>query len=324
MTIKTLWIYGDSFGDCSTSANEPNEQERLWPGILRDLLEQHTGQNWKIENTCMAGSAQDHSYAHLRYTAHRWQPQDMVLFLLTMQSRFWLSDEYPEYSNAYTIDLDQFIDKDTLEAAYHYFKTLSRPTLDWLWTTQRLDSTDYWTSRCKVRTLIVPCFPQIAAGPTVIGSIPGSDDIPKELESVDRNRWDWLTIERCQGNLLHVQQSEFKFIDDRHPYNVQLNWQGWDLRYNHLCKSNHTVLARKLCRWYTDREPVDLTEGFKTKIIDQKRLDDVNNYESDLLEELNPKAVHHYLASADTRTHHVSSVPAWMLRAKQIFEKGEN
>jgi hypothetical protein len=82
----------------------------------------------------------------------------------------------------------------------------------------------------------------------------------------------WPEINWAKGILMDdVQLWEFEDIDADRDAKF---WKGLDGRYNHMCLSNHKILADKLVHsLLTDTTP-DLTEGFVKGLIKDNALDD--------------------------------------------------
>ena len=53
----------------------------------------------------------------------------------------------------------------------------------------------------------------------------------------------------------------------------EIEFRGFDMRYNHLCLSNHDILAEKIINALTTGERLDLTTGFIQGIYTSKLLD---------------------------------------------------
>jgi hypothetical protein len=44
-------------------------------------------------------------------------------------------------------------------------------------------------------------------------------------------------------------------------------FKGIDIRHNHMCLSNHAILSDKLYNQIVNKEPLDLTFGFLTRLL---------------------------------------------------------
>jgi phosphate starvation-inducible protein PhoH len=59
-------------------------------------------------------------------------------------------------------------------------------------------------------------------------------------------------------------------------------WYGLDCRYNHMCLTNHRIMADKILEAFrTDTAP-DLTEGFVRGLLKQNSLDDIDFVQREL------------------------------------------
>ena len=290
MTTNTIFIFGDSFADCSNHQfSGDDDWEKLWPGILNGLLEDHTKRSWEVINCAVLGSSLDFSWYQFRENVKYFKPGDLVVFLVTDASRFWFIDDRPDISNASTINLDEILKHDVKndweeinQAIASHFRHISRPDLNCIRSTQIIENFDYWANRLpQTRFVLLPCFPQQMLGPQLLGVINDSID---DWDITDK-------LAKTRGNLLHVQQNEFDFVSNEEYWKIH-NWMGWDIRYCHLSIDNHHVLARKLLRAWQTNDPIDLTTGFKKNIYTKDMLD-VANLPSDLLDQVNRVVVDH-------------------------------
>jgi hypothetical protein len=59
-------------------------------------------------------------------------------------------------------------------------------------------------------------------------------------------------------------------------------FNGYDCRYNHLCLTNHDILAEKISQALITDTPADLTTGFKSDLIDPEWFNDAEFCNSQL------------------------------------------
>jgi len=116
----------------------------------------------------------------------------------------------------------------------------------------------------------------------------------------------WSELNWATGILMDdVQRWEFEDVDADLDAKF---WHGLDARYNHLCLSNHKILADKLTHsLITDTAP-DLTEGFVKGLIKHNAMQD----DDFVLKELDASTVVHNL---EHREKYMPKMP-WAKRRK--------
>ena len=243
----TLYVIGDSF----SIPPKPNDTAITWPQRLARGLKDQLGQDVVLENHSIMGCAQDYIWDFLQMLLeHRITENDYVVIALTHPSRFWYFDSMPELTNSNIIDLDSIVSRDESKAIEYFIKYIQRPRLDLIHINNRMGYLAYQVLKKKLkRPIIMKCF---------------SQDVD-QAES-------WSEINWATGVLMDdVQQWEFEDI------NADLDakfWYGLDGRYNHMCLSNHEILADKLVHaLITDTAP-DLTQGFVKGLIKKDALSD--------------------------------------------------
>lgn len=249
MTNKhsTLYVIGDSF----SVPPKAEDTTLTWPQQVASGLKEQLGHTVILENISLMGSAQDYCWDVLQQLLeYRIKEDDHIIIALTHPSRFWYLDRMPEMTNANIIDLDSFVTKDEANAIEYYIRYIQRPRLDLIHINNRMGYLAYQTLKKKLnRPVIIKCFSQ----------------------DVDQAET-WPEINWAKGILMDdVQQWEFE--DQDAAYTAEF-WYGLDGRYNHMCLSNHKILADKLVHsLLTDTEP-DLTEGFVKGLIKHNAIND--------------------------------------------------
>ena len=249
MTNKysTLYVIGDSF------AVPPKAEDTTltWPQQVARGLKEQLGHDVVLENISIMGCAQDYCWDVLQHLLeYRIKENDHIVIALTHPSRFWYLDRMPEMSNANVIDLDSFVTKDEALAIEYYIRHIQRPRLDLIHINNRMGYLAYQVLKKNLnRPIIMKCFSQ----------------------DVDQAET-WPEINWAKGILMDdVQQWEFEDICADLDAKF---WYGLDGRYNHMCLSNHKILADKLVHsLLTDTSP-DLTEGFVKGLIKGNALKD--------------------------------------------------
>ena len=270
MTNKysTLYVIGDSF------AVPPKAEDTTltWPQQVARGLKEQLGHDVVLENISIMGCAQDYCWDVLQHLLeYRIKENDHIVIALTHPSRFWYLDRMPEMSNANVIDLDSFVTKDEALAIEYYIRHIQRPRLDLIHINNRMGYLAYQVLKKNLnRPIIMKCFSQ----------------------DVDQAET-WPEINWAKGILMDdVQQWEFEDICADLDAKF---WYGLDGRYNHMCLSNHKILADKLVHsLLTDTSP-DLTEGFVKGLIKGNALKD----DDFILKELDASTVRSNLEHRD-------------------------
>ena len=233
--MTSLWLFGDSF----SAPHHP--QSRAW-------YDQVCGQTGlAVENHSQPGTAQDHTVRSMALALAEIKPQDRVIITLTHPNRFWYSLEHPSLSNHHIMALNDQLGRDHYQAIELYCRYLQRPDLDLQWQAQRVAWFSVQAQRLALRDiLILQCFPGA------------------RLDCEAPN------IQWAKGDLFTVSQREFKDSDPK----ADGMFHGIDARYNHLSGRNHDILAQRIIQWLEHDTPVDLTEGYHERFLDQQLLED--------------------------------------------------
>jgi hypothetical protein len=254
MTEPRLFITGDSF---AIFPKDPDPVKN-WGLLLADLLGQELGQTLQVVNNSLMGCAQDWNWLSLQnWYEHTITEHDYVVIALTHPSRQWFFENSPEIANANLIDLDRWVTREQAKTVELFIKYMQRPSLDLIAVQNRLAYLAYMTRLKGLRPpVIMKCFTQ---------------------EFGQANTWPDLKI--AQGDLMNIQRYEFEDID----IDIRSDfWKGLDSRYNHLCRSNHTILAQKVFDTLTKGAELDLTTGFIQGLLKNNTLDDLDFVQREL------------------------------------------
>ena len=249
MTNKysTLYVIGDSF----SVPPKPEDTTVTWPQQVARGLKEQLGHDVVLENLSLMGCAQDYCWDILQQLLeHRITENDYIVIALTHPSRFWFLDRLPEMTNSNIIDLDSFVTKDEAKAIEYYIRYIQRVRLDLIHINNRMGYLAYQVLKKKLnRPIVMQCFGQ---------------DVDQASE--------WQEINWAKGILMDdVQQWEFE--DIKADLDAKF-WYGLDARYNHMCLSNHKILADKLIHSLLTDTELDLTEGFVKGLIKDNALKD--------------------------------------------------
>lgn len=223
-------------GDSFSHINQEDICEDTWHLILPKTL------NFDLHNYSQGGTAQDWAWRNLRDWQFEIKPEDQLIVVLTHPSRFWFFEDRPDVSNHNIIDFDYVInDKERALAAKYFIQYIQRPELD----IQALDHKMGWLSNLVYKNnwkkpLIIKAFEQSIY----------TDLYPNLIFS--------------NGSLYDVSVAEGnRTVENRHT----------DTRYNHLCLSNHKILAEKITNTITTGCELDLTTGFRQNIYTKELLE---------------------------------------------------
>jgi hypothetical protein len=279
----TLYVIGDSF-----SVPPPLEDDtKTWPRQVAQGLARHLGTEVLLENHSRMGVSQDYCWEFLQMLLeYKITPDDYLIVALTHPSRFWFLDHMPELSNSSIVDLDDHCTKDEARAIESYIRYIQRPRLDLIFMNNRMGYLAYQIQKKKLhRPVVIKCFGQ-------------------DVDQAEA----WTEMNWAKGVLMDdVQRWEFEDVDcDKDA----AFWHGLDARYNHMCLSNHEILAEKLTHSLITDEACDLTEGFIKGLIKKNAMQD----EEFVDKELESRVVVHNM---EMRQKYMPKLP-WAVR-KKIF-----
>jgi hypothetical protein len=261
---STLYVIGDSF----SVPPKYEDSTQTWPALVAAGLSEQLGHPVRLENHSRMGVSQDYCWEFLQALLEaKMTPDDYLIVALTHPSRFWFLDQTPELSNSNIVDLDEHCSKDEAKAIEYYIRYIQRPRLDLIFMNNRMGYLSYQTLKKKLRRpVVIKCFGQ----------------------DVDQAE-NWSELNWAKGILMDdVQRWEFEDVDADLDAKF---WHGLDGRYNHLCLSNHKILANKLVNSLITDTACDLTEGFVKGLIKNNAMQD----DEFVLNELDTSTVVHNL-----------------------------
>jgi hypothetical protein len=242
--MARLYVIGDSF----VAPPKPNDPTAVWPMMVAEQM------GLELINPSEMGTAQDWCWQKLQtWLDSEISEDDYVIVALTHPSRFWFFEEQPRLSHPYVIDLDRWCSREQSKAIEHYIRYIQRPSLDIVHVNNRLSYIAYQVLKKGLkRPLMIKCFDQDVA----------------QGEHFSELNW-------AKGILMDDTQAiEFDPRDlDKHD---QSFWPGGiDARYNHLCLTNHKIMADKVVAALTNDSQLDLTTGFVAGLLKENTLDDL-------------------------------------------------
>jgi hypothetical protein len=263
--MTTIYVFGDSFtvpnqiyissseqglyaspGE-SWSQGAPKPKFPTWINLVAAALSQQH-QELDLINHSQHGVSQDFCWLRLIKTLPVIRPEDYVIVAVTHPNRFWYLEEHPNLSNHHIINLENMLTEQQALAVKLFMQHIQRPQLDTLHQTNRMRSLAYEViKRGLRRPLMINCF---------------ASDIT-EVEQLDDLMW-------AKGNLFSIQALEY--LDGEEESTTFFN--GVDCRYNHLCLSNHRILADKIFSAFGQGTVVDLDQGFHQGLLKDGVLED--------------------------------------------------
>jgi hypothetical protein len=235
--MKKVYLVGDSFSS-NNWASDTDVSCNAWPQLLSTQLDA------EVVNKSLIGSSQDYAWVHLHLCQPSITPDDYVIVCLTHPARFWFFENFPMFSTIDQIESYESIHGvgPTSTAARNFIKYFQRKDLDTLWLKNRLGwlaNTAYTNSWRK---------------PLIIYSM--------QIDDLDESHYPDLSFSK--GYLHdHISQPELPPGVDYETF-----VRPYDPRYNHMCLSNHAILAEKLYESLTANIALDLTtDDFKKDIF---------------------------------------------------------
>lgn len=231
ITVSELYVIGDSFA----FIKQDNINPELWPVFLAQKL------GYSLSNISCAGASQDWLFNRLHQIKKHITPNDQLIITLSDCNRFWFFEKYPEISEPKAVELGEIIGEERAKAAEYYFRYIQRDGLSINHQLSRLGLLSHLTTLYKWRNPIVLLSFQ--------EDVPEQELFPNLIFS--------------KGSLIHDVSDKELETNDNKTFFVN----RFDIRYNHLCLSNHKILSDKLYNLIANNQQLDLTSGFIKNIL---------------------------------------------------------
>lgn len=239
--MANLFVVGDSFASIEDTQYIDND----WIKLLANKLNVD-----KISNNAVLGSSQDFAFYSLQNWEEHITPDDYVVVALTHPGRFWFFEDEPAICKAdHIVHFEQKLGPYRSAAAKLYVQYIQRPELDSLHVENRIAWLSYTAEFRNWRK------------PLVIRAI--ADPAPLRFE---------YNLNFSKGDLTTVSFSEVSpgiSVDDYSKVIDRI-----DPRYNHMCLTNHEILADKVYNTLVNNVELDLTSGFKESILSTDKIND--------------------------------------------------
>ena len=223
-----LYIFGDSFAEYEDNI------DWLWTDLVAATL------GHDRTNFSRGGSGLEYTFEQFEQCRASITQDDLVIICLTEATRVYFFKDFPVISAAESIHhvdplVRSTITKDQLLAIKYYqtyFEHIHMHKMKFH-LLNFLHSANALAAELKIKIIII-------------------DSVLKD--NIDCNRYKNLII--SNGSLVNVSDNE-----------VPVKFRRNDKRPNHLCRSNHEILAKKVVDTITTNVALDLTLGFNEKII---------------------------------------------------------
>lgn len=229
--MNTVWTFGDSF----IAGYNVKHANKLWTAQVADKI------HYRLELRGMVGSSLSYMYEQFNNIRDNVKNNDVVIIAPTELSRKWLVRERPDDGPIF--NAAQLGTTKQQKAVMNYIMNLQNLEIEKNYLINFLYGLHYLTEQKKLHTIVLTTF--------------------KETAEVINN--ENLPLFHISDGLLcdNVQREEFE------P-KVYENWMRFhfvDCRPNHLCRSNHEVMAKKILDNIQNNEIINLNTGFHKEII---------------------------------------------------------
>lgn len=238
--MSKLYVFGDS-----NSAHSNNNVEKIWSFILAQKLKVS-----EYINDSEFGISNENITSRFLHHVSNITDNDYVIFIVTAKSRKWFFYNHPHLTNFGNGEFDiikEYYSKDEVNAVKSYYKYLDNSEVTEIQLRWLYGFLNHMQSEFNI--LIIPGF-----------------DNNFYLDSL------YTTV----GNLFPIGYNEYLDNDTR-EYVFRKKWKCIDKKINHISEDNHNILAEKVYQTFTNKKPLDLTSGFKEKIITK---DNYQNFET--------------------------------------------
>jgi len=229
-----IWTFGDSFAKHFKESKYFNHLDQSYVEQVSRALDQ------SVKSFAKPLLTLEHTYENFNKLRNELSKKDIVIVALTNVDRRYFWKNQP-LKTLYLNDNEQ-------DAVNYYREYLSNQLeLQATFLENFLYNLNALTKKLELHTIVMPSFND-------------SNVILKTF-----NNFDYLHISNC--SLAEVSFKEFK------PGHMITDMMD-DLRVNHLCRNNHTILAKKIINNITNKDPLDLTFGFESDFLTNQMLKD--------------------------------------------------
>lgn len=216
--MTTLWVFGDSFADKTTSTN-------TWVDQVAATL------NCNPKFLAVGGSGVSYTYEQFNRYREQIQDNDILIFALTEITRHWFDRN--NISETIWVIMDR--QDESTKAIEHYLKYLDNDAVDKEHLNNFLYNLHYLTKKKNTITIILPSF-----------------DYMSQLLNERKDKFPLFRI--ADRSLFQVSTEEYNGMFDKQ----NIVNSGYDTRVCHLMDANHTILANKIVNNVKSNEPIAL------------------------------------------------------------------
>lgn len=233
----TVWIFGDSFAELYHKL-PGHENERQW-------MEQVAGGvNHELRGLGLSGTSHAYMYHQFQLNRQYISDGDIVIIIPTSLDRKWFFKDRPKDA-ALEIEMNSserdamkkyriYLDNNYILKEIHYINFLH--------------NLHAITEKKNLKTIILNCFVD-------------AEMVPDEYNE------SFPLFHFSIGNLsINISQNECTTEFFKTWLTIPYEKVG-DSRLNHMIKSNHIILARKIIDYIQNGTPIDLTNGFVLNVI---------------------------------------------------------
>lgn len=232
----TVWVFGDSYAQVHEKYLG-RENESQWMQQVAD------GMNETLECLALAGSSQTYTYYKFHSVRHLIKENDTIIICPTNLGRRWFFRDRPGDAG---LELKASTKEKGAIKKYRIYLD-SNNILDEIHFIDFLYNLHYLTEKKNLKTIIVHCFMDAQ-------------------HIVESNKEEFPLFCTSIGNLYDV--NEYECFDTFYKMWINLPFDKiGDPRLNHLIRSNHDILAKKILDHLQTGKEIDLTQGFIQRVI---------------------------------------------------------
>lgn len=245
--MNTLWTFGSSLADPRDYRQSDNIMTEQWLNQVAEQL------NYKHQPFGLAGSSHDYMYKKFYDVKDDIQDNDVIIVAMTvMYGRTWFIEDKPNVSTIHSNQLTA----DEKNAYKQYLAYLDKnPSIAIVHLCNFFESVNRIAKNKNVKTIVF--YPTY-----------------EEMNAIDSFKHNMPDIYFVHDHFMNVIAGE---VNDE--YNI-FEIAKIDKRYNHMCKSNHIILANKIVNYLKYGNNITLTDIIKNVV----NKDFFNNEEKQLYE----------------------------------------
>ena len=241
--MSKLWVFGDSY-------SIPQEYCESNQGIKTGIDKNIYTTNWikEVEKKLgvddlkiysQFGISNEWLFKNVMEQANNFNLTDKIIIQLTCSNRHWWFPDEPSESN-----LPQLV------STYSAWSKEKRKAIELHLKYLQNDNMDYLMYSAIIHSFM---YVKLALPGLKLLFLPGWGQAPETIGCLTEN----------------VNDNEF---DNNKTQQKFFNKTGFDTRLNHMSIDNHYILADKICNYFNNNTPVDLTTGFKSNIYTKNNI----------------------------------------------------